>query len=85
MVLMLWCVCGGLLLHMLEANYLNILLKPNYEKAIDSAEDILARGLSVIYPPGYKSTVEIMKNSPSKITRQLAERTIVPKVIILLY
>ena len=66
MVFLLWCVCGGLLLHMLEANYLNILITPNYEKAIDSAEDILARGLSVIYPPGTESSVELLKNSPSK-------------------
>ena len=51
MVLLLWCVCGGLLLHMLEANYLTMLLKPNYEKPIDSAEDVLERGLTVIYGP----------------------------------
>ena len=70
---------------MLEANYLNILITPNYEKAIDSAEDILARGLSVIYPPGTKSTVEILKNSPSEIIRQLAERTIVSKVIFFIF
>ena len=69
---------------MLEANYLNILITPNYEKAIDSAEDILARGLSVIYPPGFESRVEILKNSPSKIVRQLAERIIVAKVIFFL-
>ena len=66
---------------MFEANYLSILLKPNYEKAIDTAEDIIDRNLSVIYPPGYESKVEISKNSPSNITRTLAERTIVPKVI----
>ena len=36
---------------MLEANYLTMLLKPNYEKPIDSAEDVLERGLTVIYGP----------------------------------
>ena len=66
---------------MLEANYLNILITPNYEKAIDTAEDVLDRGLSVIYYPGYESSVETLKNSPDKITRELAERTIVAKVI----
>ena len=66
---------------MLEANYLTILLKPSYEKAIDSAEDIIDRNLSVIVPPGGGSTVEILKNSPSKITRDLAESSIVAKVI----
>ena len=66
---------------MLEANYLSILMKPNYEKAIDSSQDILDRGMKVIYPYGYESIVEMLKNSPSNITRELAERTIVAKVI----
>ena len=39
MVLLLWCVCGGLLLHMLEANYLTMLLKPSYEKAVDAPQE----------------------------------------------
>ena len=66
---------------MLEANYLTMLLKPNYEKAIDTAQDVLDTGLTVIYAPGTESMVEVLKNSPAKITRELAERTIVPKVI----
>ena len=48
MVLLLWCVCGGLLAHMLEANYLTILLKPSYEKPIDTAEDVVDKNLTVI-------------------------------------
>ena len=66
---------------MLEANYLTILLKPNYEKAIDTAQDVIDRNLSVIYSPTTESALEIFKNSPSNITRTLAERTIVAKVI----
>ena len=81
MVLLLWCVCGGFLLHMFEANFLPILLKPNYEKAIDAAQEIMDRGLTVIWSPGLESRVETMKNSPSNITRTLAERTIMTKVI----
>ena len=81
MVLLLWCVCGGLLAHMLEANYLTILLKPSYEKPIDSAQDVLDRNLTVVFVPWKESIVEIMKNSPFYITRTLAERTIVAKVI----
>ena len=81
MVLLLWCVCGGLLAHMLEANYLTILLKPSYEKAIDTAQDILDRNLTVIYNPGGESLVEMLRNSQDNITRRLAERTIVPEVI----
>ena len=80
MVLLLWCVCGGLLAHMLEANYLTILLKPSYEKPIDTAEDVVDKNLTVIYNPGTESLVEMLKNSPSNITRELARRAIVTKV-----
>ena len=80
MVLLLWCVCGGLLAHMLEANFLTILLTPVYEKSIETAEDVLNRGMSVIYAPQSESMKESLMNSPSYITRTLAERTIVPKV-----
>ena len=81
MVYLLWCVFGGLLLHMLEANYLTILLKPNYEPFVDTAEDILHRSLTVIVPPGSESILEIDKNSPSSITKEIANRTKVAKVI----
>ena len=67
---------------MLEANYLSILLKPNYEKAVDTAQDILDRNLSVFASYGSESMLDIDKNSPSEIIRQLAERTTVAKVIL---
>ena len=81
MTFLLWCVCGGLLLHMFESTFFSMLIKPVYETPINTAQDVLDRGLPVIYTPGTESKVEIEKNSPSSITRQLAERTIVPKVI----
>ena len=66
---------------MFESLYLTILIKPTYEKPVDTAQDILDRGLTVIYTPGSGSAVEIFKNSPSAVTRALAKQTIVPKVI----
>ena len=64
---------------MLEANFLTILLIPNYETAVDTAQDILDRGLAVLHPPGTESLVELLKNAPDYTTRTLAERTIVCK------
>ena len=81
MVFLLWCVCGGFLLHFFECNILDILLQTNYEKAVDTAQDVLDMRLTVIWPPGTESALEILKNSPSAVTRQLAERTVVAKVI----
>ena len=57
-----------------------MLVKPVYEKPIDTAQDVLDRGLTVIYLRESESIQEIEKNSASYITRQLAERGIVPKV-----
>ena len=81
MVLLLWCVCGGLLAHMLEANFLTILLKPIYGKPVDTAQDILDMGLTLIYPPDAESQKQMLMDSPYYVTRKLAERAIVPKVI----
>ena len=48
MVLLMWCVMGGFLLHILECNILTTILKPVYEKPIDTAEDIIERGMELI-------------------------------------
>ena len=79
MILLLWCVCGGFLQHFYDSSFLDILLKRNYEKPVDTAQDIIDRGLGVITYPTSGSWVKILKNSPSSITRTLAERTTVCK------
>ena len=81
MTFLLWCVCGGLLLHMFESTFFSMLIKPVYEKPINSAEDVLDRNLTVLFFPGTEALLEIMKNSSYSTQRELAERTIVPKVI----
>ena len=85
MMLLLWCVCGGFLQHFYDSSFLNILLKRNYEKPVDTAQEIIDRNLIVITYPGAESLVEIFKNSPSEVTRTLAERTIVAKVIFIFF
>ena len=76
----MWCVCGGFLLYFLTSNYLTVLIKPSYDKPVDTAEDVITRNLSIIDFPGRESILEINKNSPFPIIRQLAERTYVTKV-----
>ena len=78
----MWCVWGGFLLHILECNILATLLKPVYEKPIDTAEDIIERGITIIDTPGRESMVETLKKSPFPLTRALAENTHVVKVVI---
>ena len=66
---------------MFESLYLTTLMKQTYEKPIDTVQDILDRGLTVIVVPGSESIVEILKNSPYAVIRALAKMTVVPKVI----
>ena len=82
MVLLMWCVMGGFLFHILACNYLTVLVKPVYEKPIDTAEDIIERGIRIIISPGSQSEVETLKKSPFPLTRALAENTYVTKVVI---
>ena len=77
----MWCVMGGFLLHILECNYLTVLVKPVYEKPIDTAEDIIERGITIINVPGRESMVETLKKSPFPLTRGLAENTYVAEVV----
>ena len=80
MIFLMWCVWGGFLLHILECNYLTVLLAPVYEKPIDTAEDILERNAVIIVGPGSETLINDMKTSPYQLVRELAERTYTPKV-----
>ena len=78
----MWCVWGGFLLHILECNYLTVLVKPVYEKPIDTAEDIIERGITILMGPASGSMVEMNKKSPYPLTRALAENSYVTKVVL---
>ena len=80
LVLLMWCVWGGFLLHILECNYLTVLVKPVYEKPIDTAEDIIERDIMVLSGPERESYIELLKRSPCPLTRAVAENTYIPKV-----
>ena len=79
---LIWCVFGGFLLWFFESLFLESLLKSNYEKPVDTAQDVIDRGLLVISTPGSVSNVEMLKNAPSSVIRRIAEMTVVPKVIL---
>ena len=76
----MWSVCGGFLLYFLTSNYLSVLIKPSYQKPVETSEDVIARNLTVIDMPGRESMVEADKNSQFPIVRQIAEITYIVKV-----
>ena len=65
---------------MLEANYLTMLVKPNFEKPVDTIQDILDRGLTCLMSPDMLAMVEAMKVAPSRQIRGLAARAVIAKV-----
>ena len=67
---------------MLESNYLTMLMKPNYEKPVDSPQDIIDRDLTVVYVPGHGGG-KGEAISQSEILKNIAERTVFTKVIFL--
>ena len=69
-------------MHILECNYLAVLIKPVYKKPIDTAEDIVERGITILNIPGREDMVETLKKSPFPLTRALAENTVVAEVLI---
>ena len=66
---------------MFESLFFSMLMKPIYEKPVDTAQDVLDRGLKIIYPPGTEFIVETMKNSDDAVLNALAKITVVAKVI----
>ena len=66
---------------MLESNYLGMLVKPNFEKPMDSAEDVLDRGVSILWFPYYDYYKDLqLEQNDSIILKTLAERVYVAKV-----
>ena len=73
MIFLMWSVCGGFLLYFLTSNYLPVLIKPSYQKPVETSEDVIARNLTIINIPGTESMVEVDKKSPIPIVRELAK------------
>ena len=67
---------------MLTCNYLTVLVKPMYDQPVDTSEDVIAAGLTIINIPGTEANVKIMEVSNSQITRALAGLMYTPKVTV---
>ena len=79
LVLLIWSLFGGILVHGLLANFRSMLLSTILEKPLDTADDILNRGLIPFASPFGGIFVDILKNSPNPVYQQLAEIFLVPK------
>ena len=75
----IWAVWGGFLMHIIMMNYLSVLLKPSYEKAVETVDDVIERGLIPIYTPGGDIFKQMLANSEDPRFQQLSEVVVIAK------
>ena len=64
MGLLMWSVCGGLLLYFLTCNILTLLVKPSWDEPIRTISDLLERDMGLILWADNDVFVEAMRDSP---------------------
>ena len=75
-VLLLWSLFGGVLFHALLSNFLKMLMMPMWEEPVDTAQDVLDRGLIPVVGYGEDYLVQQLKNSQNTAYQKLGEITI---------
>ena len=50
-VFTIWAVFGGFILHFLLCNFLTVLLRPRYEKPVETTADVIERNITLILWP----------------------------------
>ena len=62
---LMWAVCGGFFItNFILCNYLKVLVKPVFEKPVDSSEDVVTRGLIPYMHPGTGVWKKVMSKMP---------------------
>ena len=77
MMFLVWAIFGGFISHFLLANYLSVLLRPDFEKPVETAEDLIERDLTPFYQPGRDFLIQFFAESPSPSFRQLSKTLII--------
>ena len=79
MVYLVWAVFGGFILHFLLSNYLTVLLRPSYEKPVDTTEDLINRDITPFSIPGSDYYIQYFAESPDPNYQEISKRFVVPK------
>ena len=78
-VLITWALFGGLFIYAFLANFRTMLLMPQYEKPVNSAQDILDRGMIPFVWYGGKFWKHFLLQSSNPVYQKLGEIVVVPK------
>jgi hypothetical protein len=78
-VLLNWALCGGLFVYAFLANFRTMLLMPQYEKPVNSAQDVLDRGMiPFVWERGAYFRDHLLQ-STNPTYQKLGEIVVVPK------
>ena len=67
------------MLHIIMSNYLTVLLKPSYEKPVESVDDVIDRGLIPFYIPGGGIFKQMLADSEDPRYQYLSEIVVIAK------
>lgn len=79
LVYTIWAVFGGFILHFLLANYLSVLLRPNYHKPVETTADVVKRNLIPFYSSGGKTLIQFFADSPDPNYQEISRRLYICK------
>ena len=80
-VYMIWAVFGGFILNFLLFNFLTVLLRPSYEKPVETAGDLLNRNITPFHNPIGKIFIPLFENSPyPEYTTKYPGKWLLPKI-----
>ena len=76
--LITWALFGGLFIYAFLANFRTMLLMPQYEKPVDSAQDVLDRGMVPFVWHGGEYYRDLLLQSSNPTYKKLGEILVVP-------
>ena len=79
MVYTIWALGGGFILHFLLCNYLTVLLRPSYEKPVETAADLIERDISPFLWPGAEIYIQLFASSTDPNIQEISKRLVIAK------
>ena len=70
---------GGFILHFLLSNYLTVLLRPSYEKPVETAADLIKRDITPFYIPGGEIYIQLFAASSDPNYQEISRRLVIAK------
>ena len=74
----IWAVFGGFILHFLLSGYLTVLLRPSYEKPVETAADLIERDITPFYIPKGEIYRQLFAASLDPNVQEIARRLVIP-------